>query len=301
MGITYCIQHQERWSCDASTDMEDLSTNCTGSISKVKFLKECKWINQMEGRANNQYSQQQTEETCEQQYKEEGHDQHPNRSNTAQGTPQQYSQPAEKMILCTASDHSKTTEGNDGDKTSQSGIDSEFEWTKENFEDKMDKFVCAYHTFRGAKWSFANKNILNTMTVHAHLEYKDHFAGIAQGKNKNYIICNNGADTWVISEGWNIIDRDPIHCANLIAFDPNKLCKLGCLIITGSTTIMNQNGQLTRIIVWDAMYNQGSPFHYVWNFKHEKQFLLIPYQRDIDEWMENLVHRPSTWMMMETQ
>jgi len=70
-------------------------------------------------------------------------------------------------------------EDNDGEDTS--GIDSDYDHKEEEFEDEMDNFVRAYHTFRGAKKLFANKHILNTVTVHAHLEYEDHFAGTTHG------------------------------------------------------------------------------------------------------------------------
>jgi len=173
-------------------------------------------------------------------------------------TPRQYSQPIDKSAFRSTSDHTdRSMDDNDGEDTS--GIDSDYDHKEEEFEDKMDNFVRAYHTFRGAKKLFTNKHILNTVTVHAHLEYEDHFAGTTHGINNHYIICNNGANTWVIGEGWNIIDRDPIRQANLIAFDPDKLCKLGCPIITASTTVRDQNGHLTRIVVRDAVYNQGSP------------------------------------------
>jgi len=99
---------------------------------------------------------------------------------------------------------------------------------------------------------------MNTVTVCVHLEYEERFAGLTHGHNL-YVICDNGADTWVIGDGWTILDEDPNRRANLVAFDPEKMKKLGCPIVTATTTIVAQNGQWIAIIIRDAVYNKGSP------------------------------------------
>ncbi len=79
------------------------------------------------------------------------------------------------------------------------------------------------------------------------------------GQQSLYVICNNGANTWVISDGWMILDEDPICCTNLVAFDPDKMKKLGCPIVTATTTVTAQNGKKVAIIVCNTVYNKGSP------------------------------------------
>jgi len=100
---------------------------------------------------------------------------------------------------------------------------------------------------------------MNTATVQAHLEYEDHFVGLSCRQQNLYVICDNGADTWVIGNAWTILDEDSICHANLVAFDPDKMKKLGCLIVTATTMVTTQNGQKVTIIVCDAVYNKGSP------------------------------------------
>jgi len=95
--------------------------------------------------------------------------------------------------------------------------------------------------------------------VQAHLEYEDHFAGISQSQHDCYIICDNSADTWVIGDGWTILDKDPICKANLVTSDPDKMHKNGCLIVTVATMVKDADGNLITIVVCDVVLNKGSP------------------------------------------
>jgi len=68
------------------------------------------------------------------------------------------------------------------------------------------------------------KNIMNAVTVRAHLEYKERFAGTVGSERASYIISDSGANTYVIAGPcWIILDTDPIRKANLVAFDANKM------------------------------------------------------------------------------
>jgi len=95
--------------------------------------------------------------------------------------------------------------------------------------------------------------------VKAHLEYEDRFSGLSHNQHDRYIICDNGANTWEIGDGWTILDKDPIWTANLVAFDPEKMRKNGCPIVTAATTVKDTNGNLITIVVCDAVLNKGSP------------------------------------------
>jgi len=47
--------------------------------------------------------------------------------------------------------------------------------------------------------------------------------------------------------------------ANLVAFDPAKMHKNGCLIVTVATMVRDKNGNLITIVVCNAVLNKGSP------------------------------------------
>jgi len=96
-----------------------------------------------------------------------------------------------------------------------------------------------------------------SIQVQAHLENADRLIGLAHD-GQSYTISDSGADTYVICEkGWAILEVDPIHTANLVAFDPTKMQKPGCLIITAATVLKDWTGQRLLWIVRDAVYNKG--------------------------------------------
>jgi len=103
--------------------------------------------------------------------------------------------------------------------------------------------------------------------VQAHLEYKDCFAGISCNQCNHYIICDNGANTWVIGDGWTILDKDPICTANLVTFDPAKMCKNGCPIVTAATTVKDADGNLITIMVCVWCSTKGDPYCYALNYR----------------------------------
>jgi len=167
--------------------------------------------------------------------------------------PKQYNAPAEKTVFC-ASTHDDSNDSSDsGYATSNTnGFGNEI-------EDSVNTLYQSYNVMKDANCGFHSHNALNTIMVQAHLEYKDHFMGLSQNQCNQCIICDNGADTWVISDGWTILDKDPICMANLVAFDPAKMCKNGCPIVTASTTVKDANGNLIMIVVHDTVHKKGSP------------------------------------------
>jgi len=113
----------------------------------------------------------------------------------AHNVPKQYSMPAEKNALC-ASAH------NDSDDLSKDGYNtSNTDGSGNEMEDSVNALYHLYNIIKDAKCSFHSHNAFNTFTVQAHLEYKDCFAGVSQNQCDCYIICDNGADTWVIGDG----------------------------------------------------------------------------------------------------
>jgi len=89
----------------------------------------------------------------------------------------------------------------------------------------------------------------------------------------------------VIGDGWTILDEDPICRTNLVAFDPEKMKKLGCPIVTATMTITMQNGQRIAIIVGDAVYNKGSPILLCSKYQTRKlELLSIWWHGDTIEW-----------------
>ncbi len=170
--------------------------------------------------------------------------------------PKQYSAPAEKAVLCSSTEDDSDS-SKDGYNTSNTD-----DYSGNEMEDSIDALYHSYNVIKDANCSFYSCNAFTTIMVQAHLEYKDCFAGISCNQHNHYIICDNGADTWVIGDGWTILDKDPIHTANIVAFDPAKMCKNGCLIVTAATrglTVKDADGNLIMIVVCDAVLNKGSP------------------------------------------
>ncbi len=170
--------------------------------------------------------------------------------------PKQYSTPAEKTTLrASAQDKDSDKEDSSKDGYDMSNTDD----FGNDTEDSVDALYQSYNVIKDAKHSFFSRNAFNMITVQAHLEYEDHFVGISQNQCNCYIICDNGADTWVIGDGWTILNEDPICTASLVTFDPAKMRKNGCLIVTAATTVKDADGNLIMIMVHDVVLNKGSP------------------------------------------
>jgi len=166
--------------------------------------------------------------------------------------PKQYSAPAKKTAF-RASTH------DDSDHSSDSGYaTSTSDGGGHKTEDSVDALYRSYNVMKDAHCSLHNRNAYNTITVQAHLEYEDRFAGFSRNQRDRYIICDNGADTWVIGDGWTILEEDPIRTANLVAFDPEKMRKNGCPIVTAATTIKDANGSIITIVIHNAVHNKDT-------------------------------------------
>jgi len=116
-------------------------------------------------------------------------------------------------------------------------------------DDSINDLYQSYNVIKDAKCSMQSRRAFNTITIKAHLEYEERFMGLTHNHHDRYITCDNGADTWVIGDGWTILEEDPIRTANLVAFDPDKMRKNGCPIVMVATTVKDAHGNFITIIV----------------------------------------------------
>jgi len=90
--------------------------------------------------------------------------------------PKQYSMPADKTVL-----HASVHDNSDDDDLVESGYNtSNTDGFGNEMEESVDALYQSYNIIKDAKHSFCSRNAFNTITVQAHLEYEDHFAGISQ-------------------------------------------------------------------------------------------------------------------------
>jgi len=136
----------------------------------------------------------------------------------------QYSAPAEKAAFCTSTNADSNCSSNCSSNSSYATSNTNGHGN--DTKDSINALYQLYNIIKDANQSFCSQNDFNTIMVKAHLEYKDCFAGLSHNQCDCYIICNNGADTWVIGNGWTILDEDPIQTTNLVTFDPKKMCKM---------------------------------------------------------------------------
>jgi hypothetical protein len=121
------------------------------------------------------------------------------------------------------------------------------------YEDEVSTLIHALE----AEYDLRHLNTVQTITVHAHVDYLDRFAHLVANSAYGPTICvsDSGADTTVIGEGWHI-DHFTERRANLVGFD-KRARKEGLPIVTALTIVQTTNG-MHLLRASDVVYNQGS-------------------------------------------
>jgi len=101
----------------------------------------------------------------------------------------------------------------------------------------MNQLLCFVNHI-SAYYDSPNWNIMmsTSITVHVHLEYDDHFIGVSKQEPNHHIISDSSRDTYIIGcYGWKELACDLLQMANLVTFDPSKMHKAHCPIVTAAT------------------------------------------------------------------
>ena len=105
-----------------------------------------------------------------------------------------------------------------------------------------------------------NRSIFPAMTIHANLHMGDRLAHLLhKDPNLHVLIFDNGADTFVFGEGWEIISYTG-QTANLVGFDTLHARKNHLQIVTAQTVIDHPSGEQLIIRVHQGVYNPGNNY-----------------------------------------
>jgi len=106
--------------------------------------------------------------------------------------PKQYNDTVECKALTSCQSSPEATDNDDNSNATYGNGDK----SEDDDKRKFTKLMCMIGMAKQYGWE--ERNIMNTIMVRAHLEYKDWFIGTIGSKCANYINSDSGTDTYII-------------------------------------------------------------------------------------------------------